>query len=338
MKVVVDIFGADRGPAEVIKGAVDALAFNKDLTIVLVGDEQLISQELEQYKVDKERIIIEHAPEIVTNDESPTLAIKIKKNSSLVRALEITKADDDVVGLVSAGSTGAVLAGGIFKVGRIKGVLRPALCPTIPTITGGRACIVDCGANMDCKPEYLVQFAIMGSEYMKTICGIEKPRVALVSVGVEDKKGNELTHEVFKRLKELPINFVGNMEARDALSGDYDVLVCDGFVGNVLTKTVEGTAKMVTTLLKKEIKASKRATFGALFMKKALNNLKASMNYQAFGGAAFLGVDKVLVKSHGSSNALAITASINTVIKTSQCDLVKNIKAAIAEQANVITE
>lgn len=333
MKVVVDIFGADRGPGEVIKGAIDAIEQNKELTVVLVGDESVIAEELAKYDIDKNRVVVEHAPEIVTNNESPTMAIKTKKNSSLVKALEITKNDEEVVGLVSAGSTGAVLAGGIFKVGRIKGVLRPALCPFMPTLTGGRVCIVDCGANMDCKPEYLVQFAIMGSEYMKTVCGIENPRVALVSVGVEDKKGNELTHEVFARLKEMPsINFVGNMEARDALSGDYDVLVCDGFVGNVLTKTVEGTAKMVTTMLKKEIKASKSAKIGALFMKKALGNLKASMNYQAFGGAAFLGIEKVLVKSHGSSKALAITASINTVIRTSQCDLVKNIQSAISAQ------
>ena len=333
MKVVVDIFGADRGPEEIIKGVLSALDQNSELTIVLVGDEELILSELAKNKADKSRIEVVHAPEIVTNNEAPTVAIKMKKNSSLVKALEITKTDEEVVGLVSAGSTGAVLAGGIFKVGRIKGVLRPALCPFLPTVTGGRVCIVDCGANMDCKPEYLVQFAIMGSEYMKTVLGVENPRVALVSVGVEDKKGNELTHEVFAKLKEIPtINFVGNMEARDALSGDYDVLVCDGFVGNVLTKTVEGTAKMVTSMLKKEIKASKSAMIGAVFMKKALGNLKGSMNYQAFGGAAFLGIEKVLVKSHGSSNALAITASINTVIRTSKCDLVKNIQSAITAQ------
>ena len=333
MKVVVDIFGADRGPEEVIKGALDALEQNAELTVVLVGDEELISKEVGKRKVDVSRVEIVHAPDIVSNNEAPTVAIKMKKNSSLVRALEITKADDEVVGLVSAGSTGAVLAGGIFKVGRIKGVLRPALCPFLPTVDGGRVCIVDCGANMDCKPEYLVQFALMGSEYIKTVMGVENPKVALVSVGVEDKKGNELTHEVFARLKEIPtINFVGNMEARDALSGEYDVLVCDGFVGNVLTKAVEGTAKMVGSMLKREIKSSISSMFGAIFMKKALRNLKNSMNYQAFGGAAFLGVEKVLVKSHGSSNALAITASINTVIRTAKCDLVNNIQSAILAQ------
>lgn len=331
MKVVVDTFGADKGIEVIVKGAVDALNENKELTVVLTGNSDDITAELAKHEVDKMRVVIEDARECITNDESPTVAIRAKKNSSLVRALEITKNDPDAVGMVSAGSTGAVLTGGIFKIGRIKGVLRPALCPLMPTMTGGRVCIVDCGANMDCKPEYLVQFALMGSEYMKTVMGIESPRVALVSVGAEDKKGNELTHEVFARLKAMDnINFVGNMEARYALSGDYDVLVCDGFVGNVLTKSVEGTAKLVTTMLKQEIYKSTSAKIGALFMKKALANLKNNMNYQAFGGAVFLGVEKTLVKSHGSSNAQAITASIATVIRSAQYSMVENIRSAIA--------
>ena len=326
MKIVVDTFGADKGAEIVIKGAIDSLAKHEDLTIVFTGDSDLIATELAKYDVDKSRVIIEDARECVTNDESPTLAIRTKKNSSLVRALEITKADDDVIGMVSAGSTGAVLTGGIFKIGRIKGIMRPALCPLLPTVTGGRVAIIDCGANVDCKPEYLVQFALMGSEYMKSAMGIENPRVALVSVGVEDKKGNALTHEAFQLLKEAPINFVGNMEARDACSGEYDVLVCDGFVGNVMMKAIEGTAKMVTSLLKKEIYASFSAKIGALFMKKALSNLKKSMDYQAYGGAAFLGVEKILIKSHGSSNAKSITASIDQVFNLNKLCLVENIR------------
>ena len=331
MKVVVDTFGADKGVDVLVKGSIDALSVRNDFSIVLTGDEETIKSALSHFDYDKNRVDIVHTTEIISNDESPTIAIKTKKDSSLVRALEITKADSDVVGMVSAGSTGAVLAGGIFKIGRIKGVLRPALCPLMPTATGGRVCVVDCGANMDCKSEYLVQFAIMGSEYMKTVMGIERPRVALVSVGVEDKKGNELNHDVFNKLKNIPsINFVGNMEARYALSGDYDVLVADGFVGNVLIKTVEGTAKLVTSMLKKEITSSTSAKIGALFMKKALKNLKSNMNYQAFGGAVFIGVEKTLVKAHGSSDAEAITASINTVLRSAQYSLSDNIRLALA--------
>ena len=186
-KIVLDTFGADRGVSIVVEGAVDALKKYPEVTLVLVGDCDIINAELSKYKYDTSRIIVEDAKETITNEESPTVAIRAKKNSSLVRALEITKADPDVVGMVSAGSTGAVLSGGIFKVGRIKGVLRPALCPVLPTLPGGRVCLVDCGANMDCKPEYLAQFALMGVEYMKSL-GIENPRVGLVSVGVEDKK------------------------------------------------------------------------------------------------------------------------------------------------------
>lgn len=339
IKIVVDTFGADRGIEPMVKGSVDALALNKDLQIVLVGDEEAVKSELSKYNYDFKRIVTVDAKEQITNDESPTVAIRAKKDSSLVRALEMTKSDPEVVGMVSAGSTGAVLSGGIFKIGRIRGILRPALCPLLPTMTGGRVCIVDCGANVDCKPEYLVQFALMGSNYMKAVCGTENPRVALVSVGAEDKKGNELTHEVFARLKEQPINFVGNMEARYALSGDYDVLVCDGFVGNVLLKSIEGTASMVTKMLKKEILASFSAKIGAVFMKKALGNLKTSMDYHAFGGAAFLGIEKILIKSHGSSNAKSITASIEQVLKMNELKLIETIKSSLAiDKAEVVTE
>lgn len=330
IKIVIDAFGADKGPEVIVKGALDALALKSDMRIIICGDAGVISAELSKYDYDKTRIIIEDAKEQITNEESPTAAIRSKKDSSLVRALELTKTDPEVVGMISAGSTGAVLAGGIFKVGRIKGVLRPALCPVLPTMTGGKVCIVDCGANVDCRPEYLEQFALMGSNYMKAVCGIENPRVALVSVGVEDKKGNELTHEVFERLKKQPVNFVGNMEARDALSGNYDVLVCDGFVGNVLLKSIEGTASMVMKMMKKEILGSFSAKIGAVFMKKALGNLKTSMDYHAFGGAAFLGVEKIVIKSHGSSNAKAITACVDQVVKMHELNLIPNIKAAIS--------
>ena len=318
VKVVVDAFGADKGVGVVVEGAINALVTYDDVNIVIVGDKAEIETELGKFTYDKSRIEVEDAREKITNNESPTVAIRTKKDSSLVRALEITKNDPLVAGMVSAGSTGAVLTGGIFKIGRIKGVLRPALC------------IVDCGANMDCKPEYLAQFALMGSEYMRSL-GIANPRVALVSVGDEDKKGNELTHAAFSILKKLPINFVGNMEARYALSGNYDVLVCDGFVGNVLLKSVEGTAMGVMKMLKNEIKSSFSAKIGALFMKKGLMNIKNSMDYHAVGGAAFLGVEKVLVKGHGSSNAKSICAAVGQVAAMAKLGYVDRIKKIIEE-------
>lgn len=330
VKVVVDAFGADKGVGVVVEGAVNSLVTYDDVNIVIVGDKAEIETELGKFTYDKSRIEVEDAREKITNNESPTVAIRTKKDSSLVRALEITKNDPLVAGMVSAGSTGAVLTGGIFKIGRIKGVLRPALCPLLPTFNGGKVCIVDCGANMDCKPEYLAQFALMGSEYMRSL-GIANPRVALVSVGDEDKKGNELTHAAFSILKKLPINFVGNMEARYALSGNYDVLVCDGFVGNVLLKSVEGTAMGVMKMLKNEIKSSFSAKIGALFMKKGLMNIKSSMDYHAVGGAAFLGVEKVLVKGHGSSNAKSICAAVGQVAAMAKLGYVERIKKIIEE-------
>ena len=328
IKIVIDTLGADKGFEEIVKGAVDSLSIKSDFMLILTGDADAIGKELNKYDFDKSRIAVEDAKELVSNNESPTVAIRTKKNSSLVRALELTKSDPEVVGMISAGSTGAVLAGGIFKIGRIKGVLRPALCPLLPTMKGGKVCIIDCGANVDCRPEYLVQFALMGNNYMKA-CDVENPRVALVSVGTEDKKGNELTHEVFSRLKQLPLNFVGNMEARDALSGNYDVLVCDGFVGNVLLKSIEGTASMVMKTMKKEVMGSFSAKIGALLMKKALGNLKSAMDYHAFGGAAFLGVEKILIKSHGSSNAKSVTACVKQVLDLNALKLVDSIKSAI---------
>lgn len=326
MKIVVDAFGSDRGEAVMTEGSVLAVNEDKSLTVVIVGDEDVIRPELAKYTYDKDRIVIVDAKGKISNNDVPTLAIRQKKDSSLVRALDITKDDSEVGGMVSAGSTGAVLTGAFLKIGRIKGISRPALCPLLPTINENqKVALVDCGANMDCKPEMLEHFALMGVSYMKTM-GIENPRVGLVSVGDEDKKGNELTHEVFTRLKNQPINFVGNMEARYALSGKYDVLVCDGFVGNVLLKSIEGTAGMVMKMMKKAIYGSFWAKIGGLFMKKQLGELKSSMDYQENGGAVFLGVKKVVVKGHGSSTATSVKNSILQVKTLAEKNLVANIE------------
>ena len=334
MKIIVDIFGGDNSPEALVKGSIDAMTERSDLEIVMVGDESKIADELKKYKHDAGKIEIINAKDVITNDDVPTMAIKTKKESSLVKALEALKSREDICGMVSAGSTGAVLTGGIFKVGRIKSVSRPALAPVLPTKTGGNVCLIDCGANVDCRPEFLTQFALMGSCYMKAVFGIENPRVGLVSVGVEDKKGNELTKEVFKALKEMPINFVGNMEARDALTGNYDVLVCDGFVGNVLLKTAEGTAGMVMSMLKKAIMGSASAKFGSLFMKKAFGKLKHDMDYNRRGGAPFLGVEKVMVKAHGGSNDIAVKAAVLQTVKMAENNLVASIKQELDRLQN----
>lgn len=325
MKIVVDVFGGDNSPQAQVEGSVKFICEQQTTDIVLVGDEQLINAELKKYKYDANRITVVHATEVVSNDESPTLAVRSKKDSSLVKAFDYLKENEDAKGMLSSGSTGAVLTGSILKLGRINNVSRPALSPLLPTKTGGRVCLIDCGANVDCKPEYLVQFALMAVCYMKEVEGIENPRVGLVSVGVEDHKGNALTKQVFEMLKKLPINFVGNMEARDAISGDYDILVADGFIGNVLLKTVEGTAMMVMKKLKESIMSSSSAKFGALFMKKAFKKLKAEMDYNAYGGAPFLGVKKVVVKAHGASNTDAILAALRQVKHMIDSDLVGKI-------------
>lgn len=327
MKIVLDVFGGDYAPEEIIKGAVAALNENKNLTLVLTGDEEIISNELKKYNFDSKQIEIVHAPDVITNDDIPTLAIKQKKDSSLVIALEYLKNNEDAIGMVSAGSTGAVLTGSILKIGRIKGISRPGLAPILPTVPGGQVMLIDCGANMDSKPIYLAHFALMGAAYMRSVAKIENPKVALLSVGVEDKKGNELTHEAFKLLKQLPVNFVGNMEARDILSGDYDVVVSDGFMGNIALKSLEGMAVNIFTLLKQSIKSSLRNKIGAAVMKPALKELSAKMDYKNNGGAVFLGVDKIIVKSHGSSKSKSITASINQVAAMYREKLIENIKS-----------
>ncbi len=335
MKIVIDTAACDN-QSEVIGGCALALQNDKNLELILTGNDEEINKILALYNVDRKRLEIIDAKEIITNEDVPTEAIRHKTESSLVKAYEALKRDD-VIGLISAGSTGAVLSGSVLRLGRIRGIHRPALAPILPTIDGKEVCLIDCGANVDCRPEFLVEFALMGVSYMKSVYGIESPRVGLVCNGVEDKKGNELTKEVFARLKRLPINFVGNMEAREAMSGNYDVLVCDGFVGNVLLKSVEGTAKLVLSTLKSTIMADGMAKFGALFMKKAFGNVKNKMDYQQKGGAPLLGVEKVVVKAHGASNKDAIQAAIRQVIKMYEGKLVDNIKSKL-DELNAVSE
>lgn len=328
MKIIVDIEGCDH-PEKIVGGCIDAAKAHPDYTVVMVGKTETVNK---VYKGGLNNIEVVDAQDEVTNYDPPARVIRQKPDSSLVRAFTILNESEDAVGVVSAGSTGAVLTCATLMIGRInKDLHRPVMASLMPTkIAGKLVCIADSGSTMDSLPEYMAQYAIMGSVYMKAAFGIENPRVGLLSVGTEDKKGDERTKAAHALIKELPVNFVGNIEARDALSGDYDVIVCDGFSGNVLIKSVEGTAKFVMTKLKEAIMGSASAKVGYLFMKKAFNSLRSDMDYHKYGGAAFLGVKKAVIKTHGSSNELSVKASVDRVVSLYESNIIDGIRDGIA--------
>lgn len=335
MKVVVDAFGGDNAPLEIVEGAVLAVQKNKDLEVILTGKKEEIEKILNGRK---ERIEIVDADEVITNNDKPTEAIRHKTNSSLVKAYDILKEKEDVVGLVSAGSTGAVLAGAIMKIGRIKGISRPALAPILPTKQESDVIIIDSGANVDCKPVNLLHFALMGSAYYSIIYNKEDPRVALLNNGVEEEKGNELVKETYPLLKNAPINFIGNKEGGDFMSGQVDVMVSDGFAANALLKGTEGAVSAVLSILKKSIKSHTLSKIGALFMKQTFNELKARIDIQKkHAGSPLLGCKKLVVKNHGSCKRLNICASIEQTMLLHKNKLVEKIEKSLAnlEKAEV---
>ena len=331
IKIIVDAMGGDNAPAEIVKGAVQALSKDKEVKVVLTGDKDKIDPVLASLSYDQSRLQVVHCTEVITNDDAPTLAIRQKKDSSLVVALKMLKEDEEAQGFVSAGSTGAVLTGALLRVGRIRGISRPAVCPALPNAKGGKVLIIDAGANAECKPVNLCHFALMGTAYAKA-AGVKDPRVGLVTNGTEDHKGDPLHQEAHNLLKTLPgINFVGNVEGRDIMGGDIDVAVCDGFSGNIALKTTEGTALALMQIIKQNIMASFWAKVGyALFMKKAFKNIKRVMDYSKYGGAVLLGIDKVVVKSHGSSKAESICASVLQAKDAAASGLISSIKVLLA--------
>lgn len=329
MKFVVDCYGGDLSPKANVLGAVQAVNKFSDLNLILCGRESAIRDILAgEYSGD--RIDIINADEIINNSDIPTNAIRQKTGSSMVVAYDLLKNNDDISGIISSGSTGALLAGAIMKIGRIPNIIRPALCPILPTVNNKGVALIDCGANVDCKADMLVQFAYMGSAYMSAVFGVEKPKVGLLSNGSEDKKGNALTKEAFELLSESNINFMGNMEGRDILSGQYDVVVCDGFTGNVALKSCEGTAGAIFNVLKSEINSGGlKAKLGALLLKNVLKGVKKKLDYNEIGGAGFLGVNKIVVKAHGSSGSKAFSAAIEQARKMAQNDILGKIKSFI---------
>lgn len=329
MKIVVDAFGGDNAPLEIVEGALLALKKHKDLELVLCGKKDEI---LKILNGKTERVEIVDADEVIQNTEHPTVAIRAKKNSSLVRAYDVLKEREDVVGLVSAGSTGAVLAGAIMKIGRIKGISRPALAPILPTKKASDVIIIDSGANIDCKPVNLLHFALMGSAYYSILYNVEKPRVALLNNGAEEGKGNELVKEAFPLLKNAPINFIGNKEGGDFMSGDLDVMVSDGFAGNALLKGTEGAVAALMSVLKRSIKSHFWSKIGYLFMKKTFKEVRNRIDViSKHAGSPLLGCKKIVVKNHGSCQRNNICASIEQTMVLHQNSLIAKIEQMLAD-------
>lgn len=340
MKIVLDVFGGDNAPEEIVKGAVQALQENEGFNLVLVGKKDVIDNLLTEYGYQGDRVEIIDAPDVITNNDVPTEAIRRKKDSSLVVAFKTLNTDSECVALISAGSSGAVLAGGMLLVKRIKGVTRAALAPLLPTINGGFVTLVDCGANADCKPQMLVQFAHFGKAMATAYMGIQNPRIGLLSNGTEDKKGNQLNTEAFPLLKaENGINFVGNMEAREILSGDYDVVVADGFSGNIALKGCEGTALAFMTILKNSIlEGGLRAKIGYLLMKPVFKKVKKTLDYNDYGGAVLVGLQKIVIKAHGSSKAKSISAAIMQAVTLHNKGIVEEITKDLTTEIRVDNE
>lgn len=302
VSVAVDAMGGDNAPSEIVKGAVDAINEKEELKIFLVGDEGRVNAELAKYQYDRDRVEIVHATEEISCDEAPVMAIRKKKDSSIVVALNLVK-EGRADAFVSAGSSGAVLAGGQLIIGRIKGIERPPLAPLMPTLKGV-SLLVDCGANVDARPSQLVQFAQMGSIYMENIIGIPNPKVAIVNIGVEEAKGNALVKETYPLLKECKdINFVGSIEARDIPYGEADVIVSEAFVGNVILKLSEGLSSALVSAIKEGMMSSTKTKMGALLVKPALKETLQKFDASEYGGAPLLGLNGLVVKIHGSAKA-----------------------------------
>lgn len=327
--VALDAMGGDNAPHEIVKGAIEAIEENNKIKVILVGKEDLIKKELENYSYDENLIEIVNASEIIDNNEPPVMAIRRKKDSSIVVALNLVKSGK-ADAFLSAGSTGGILVGGQLIVGRLKGVERPPLAPLIPT-EKGVSLLIDCGANVDARSSHLIQFAKMGSAYMEGIVGIKNPKVAIVNIGAEEEKGNMLVKETYPLLANCnDINFIGSIEARDIPKGHADVIVCEAFVGNVILKLYEGVANVLIATIKKGLMSNLKSKIGALLCKPALKKTIKSFDTEKYGGAPLLGLKGLVVKAHGSSNSIEIKNSILQCVSFKEQDIKSKIEAKIA--------
>lgn len=324
MRLAVDAMGGDNAPKEIVLGAMKAVEKYNDIHIVLIGDESKIREHL----ANEERIEIHHTEEVILGTDEPVRAVRRKKTASMVLAAQLV-ADGKADACISAGNTGALMAAGLFVVGRIEGIERPALAPTLPTIGGEGFLLLDVGANADAKPEHLVQYAIMGSIYSEKARGITNPRVGLLNIGTEEKKGNELVRNTYELLKDADINFIGNVESRDLLDGVADVVVADGFTGNMVLKTIEGTAMSVFKMLKSALTSSFKSKMAAAVLKPDLTVLKNKMDYTEYGGAGLFGLKAPVIKAHGSSDANAVFNSIRQAREMVEKDVSGTIKTAV---------
>lgn len=328
MRIAIDAMGGDNAPGAIVEGALTAAEEYKDVHILLVGDQARIEPLLSRKPANLE---IVHADEVIEADDEPVKAVRRKKNSSMVVAGRLVK-DGEADAMISAGNTGALMTTGLLIIGRIKGIDRPALAPMLPTSDGKGVLALDLGANMDASPEHLKQYAIMGSIYRNKVHGIEKPRVGLLNVGAEAMKGNELTKAAYPLLEEAPVHFVGNVEARDILNGPCDVVVCDGFAGNILLKSVEGAAGVIFSALKQEFTRTFISKLAAAVLVPGLREFRKKMDYTETGGAPLLGLNGLCLKSHGSSNANAIKNAVRQARLALQGNLVESISREIQEE------
>lgn len=326
MKIAIDVMGGDNAPEAPIAGVMAALEVFPHIEFILVGNEKKITPNLTK----SERISIIHTEEIIEPDDEPVKAVRRKKNASMVLAATAVK-EGTADACISAGNTGALMAAGLFKVGRLSGIDRPALAPTLPTMDGKGFLLLDAGANMDAKPMHLLHYAVMGSIYAERVRKISSPRVGLLNVGTEEGKGNELTKQAFHLLKKAPINFIGNIESRDLLEGIADVVVADGFSGNLVLKTAEGTASSLLSLLKSELTSSFMAKVAAAMLKPRLVGIKKKADYSEYGGAALFGLQAPIIKAHGSSNANAILNAIRQTNEIVEKEVLLQIKEIIKD-------
>ncbi|EGT3653151.1 TPA: phosphate acyltransferase PlsX [Clostridioides difficile] len=329
MKIVIDGMGGDNAPKSNVEGAVNAIK-EYQVDLIITGDKDLLEKEFSNYEFDRNKLEIVHTTEIIENEDKPVKAIRSKKDSSMVVALNLVK-EGKADAIISAGNTGALLAGGLFVVGRIKGIDRPCLCSAIPNVKRGMTLIADCGANADCKPKNLVEFAAMSNIYSRKVLGLENPKVALANVGLEEGKGNDLVKRSYEEIKKLDLNFIGNVEAREVINAYTDIIICDGFTGNILLKSAEGVALSVMSLIKETFMASTKSKIGALLIKDDLRKLKSFIDYSEYGGAPLLGLNGGVIKAHGSSDAKAIKNAINQGIKFSNGKVVEDINQFISK-------
>lgn len=327
MKIIVDGMGGDFAPHEIVKGSLEAVK-EYGVKITLTGDSKRLEQELNNLNAPMDSFEIIHTSQVITMEDSPVKAIKRKTDSSLVKGMLMLRENSDSV-LVSAGSTGALLAGGLLKVGRIRGIDRPALTSLLP-FRGKSTLLLDMGVNTECKPENLAQFALMGTIYMESVVGRKNPSVGLLNIGTEETKGSELYKTAYRMMKEMKgINFIGNVEARDVPEGVVDILVCDGFTGNIVLKYTEGLATSLFTMLKDVMMQNTLSKLAALVLKPRLRQFSKKMDYTEIGGAPLLGINGGIIKAHGSSNAIAIKNAIRQGILFLENGVLERIRAAV---------